>query len=360
MTTFTDPGEAPAPRSPDTPIGEEPPDVENGNDKLRVKVKLTSINLILNEDGFRLATLSLSAGDVSVLLRSPTMRIAARLGNLTFVDDFSADEPKEMLSIQGDEVADLQYETFDPTESGTYPGYDTSVYLRSGSFKFTFNEEPVHRILVFFSKFARMKAVYDAATAAAAQRATEVSTMIPKMHYDIIISTPIVVFPRDEVDSKDIVTANLGEISVKNKFEVSRDTVVTKINAGLREIRLTTTIYSDGKANSLQILEDVEINVDLTMTQSVNPTREIDVPATLVSGAQLVIATSSRLTADACRADRCENVGRQDEFDTSPVWLPHLAVQVDPARFRNGRVGSGSRLVCRSRPFASHGPSESH
>jgi vacuolar protein sorting-associated protein 13A/C len=283
MTTFTDPDDTAAPASPDTPVGEEPTEEEVGNDKLRVKVKLTSINLILNEDGFRLATLSLSAGDVSVMLRSPTMRIAARLGNLTFVDDFSADEPKEMLSIQGDEVADLQYETFDPTELATYPGYDTSVYLRSGSFKFTFSEEPVHRILVFFSKFARMKAVYDAATAAAAQRATEVQTMIPKMHYDIVISTPIVVFPRDASESKDIVTANLGEISVRNEFEVSDDRVVTKISAGLSKVRLTTTIYTGGTANDLQILDDVQLGADMVLTQSANPGQEIDTPATLVS-----------------------------------------------------------------------------
>lgn len=291
MTTFTDPENADAPVSPDTPVGEELPEIENGNDKLRVKVKLTSINLILNEDGFRLATLSLSAGDVSVMLRSPTMRISARLGNLTFVDDFSADEPKEMLSIQGDEVADLQYETFDPTEDATYPGYDTSVYLRGGSFKFTFSEEPVHRILVFFSKFARMKAVYDAATAAAAQRATEVQTMIPKMHYDIVISTPIVVFPRDASESKDIITANLGEISVKNEFEVSDELVVTKISAGLREVRLTTTIYAGDQANDLQILDDVQIGAEVTLTQSATPAKEIDTPGTLVSGVPL---TSSR------------------------------------------------------------------
>jgi len=281
MTTFTDPEDAPSP-SPDTPLGEELPVVENGSDKLRVKVKLTSINLVLNEDGFRLATLSLSAADVSVLLRSPTMRVAARLGNLTFQDDFSADEPKEMLSIQGDELADFQYETFDPTDKSTYPGHDTSVYLRSGSFKFTFIEEPVHRILVFFSKFAKMKAVYDAATQAAAQRATEMQTMIPKMHYDILIHTPIVVFPRDELHSKDQIAANLGEISLANVFEVSDEQVITKIKFGLREVRLTSTLFHDGEAHSLQVLDDVHIGVDVTLTQNVDASKALNSPATLV------------------------------------------------------------------------------
>ncbi|ORY90221.1 hypothetical protein BCR35DRAFT_261800 [Leucosporidium creatinivorum] len=282
MTTFTDPEDAPPP-SPDTPVGEELPVIENGSDKLRVKVKLTSINLVLNEDGFRLATLSLSAADVSVMLRSPTMRVAARLGNLSFQDDFSADEPKEMLSIQGDELADFQYETFDPSDKATYPGHDTSVYLRSGSLKFTFIEEPVHRILVFFSKFAKMKAVYDAATQAAAQRATEMQTMIPKMHYDILIHTPIVVFPRDELNSKDEIAANLGEISLVNEFEVSDEQVVTKIKFGLREVRLTSTLYHEGEAHSLQVLDDVHIGVDVTLTQNVDSTKALNSPATLIA-----------------------------------------------------------------------------
>lgn len=284
MTTFTDgPNAQVVAPSPDASSGEEDSLVDVGNDKLRVKVKLTSIVAVLNEDGFRLATLSLSAADVSVLLRSPTMRVAARLGNLSFVDDFSSSKPREMLSIQGDELADFQYETYDPTDSVSYPGHDTLVYLRSGSLQFTFIEEPVHRILVFFSKFAKMKAIYDAATQAAAQKANEMGTQVSKMHYDILIRTPIVVFPRDETDSKDSIIANLGEISLSNKFEVSDDQIVTKIQAGLRAIRLTSTLYNEGKANSLQILDDVTIGVDVTLHQNIGLAKNSDSPATQVS-----------------------------------------------------------------------------
>lgn len=284
MTTFTDgPNAQVVPSSPDASSGEEESLVEAGNDKLRVKVKLTSIVAVLNEDGFRLATLSLSAADVSVLLRSPTMRVAARLGNLTFVDDFSSSKPREMLSIQGDELADFQYETYDPTDSVSYPGHDTLVYLRSGSLQFTFIEEPVHRILVFFSKFAKMKAIYDAATQAAAQKANEMGTQVSKMHYDILIRTPIVVFPRDESHSRDSIIANLGEISLNNKFEVSNDQIVTKIQAGLRAVRLTSTLYNKGKSHSLQILDDVTIGVDVTLHQNIGSAKNSDPPATQVS-----------------------------------------------------------------------------
>lgn len=280
MITFTDAGEPVPPPSPDASLEELAP-LEESTDKLRVKVKLTSIVVVLNEDGFRLGTLSLSAADVSVMLRSPTMRIAARLGNLSFVDDFSSDGPKEMISIQGNELADFQYETYDPADLTTYPGHDTLIYLRTGSLKLTFLEEPVHRLLSFFSKFARMKAFYDAAAAAAAQRATEMQTRIQKMHYDILIRTPILVFPR-ETDQKDIMVANLGEISLTNSFEETEEKVVTRIQAGLRSVRLTSTLHVRSEPYSLQIIDDVNVTVEVASTQLVDTSASTITPATQV------------------------------------------------------------------------------
>ncbi|GAA6061937.1 hypothetical protein JCM10212_001505 [Sporobolomyces blumeae] len=284
MTAFTDPNDASTPSTPvASEVDEEEAMKEASTDKLRVKVKLTSINLILNEDGLRLATLSLSAADVSVLLRDPTIRVNARLGNLTLEDDFSSTAPQEMLSIQGDEFADFRYETYDTSDKSTYPGYESSVYLRSGSLRFSFRTEPVHRILVFFTKFGRMKAVYDAATQAAAQRATEMQTMIPKMHYDILIRTPIVIFPDEEGSTDDVVTARLGEISLSNQFDVTDERVVTKIKFGLHEVGLESTFHHAGEAHTLEMLQDVRIDVGVKLFQNVDPKKELSGPATLVN-----------------------------------------------------------------------------
>jgi vacuolar protein sorting-associated protein 13A/C len=284
MTTFTDLEDTSAPPTPAASLDDEEVGLEEiSTDKLRVKVKLTSINLILNEDGLKLATLSLSAADVSVLLRSPTIRVSARLGNLTLEDNFSTTTPQEMLSIQGDELADFRYETFDPLDKSTYPGYESSVYLRTGSLRFSFRTEPVHRILVFFTKFGRMKAVYDAATQAAAQRANEMQTLIPKMHYDVLIRTPIVVFPNEDGSPKDVVTARLGEISLSNEFEVSKEQVITKINFGLHEVGLESTFEHDGEPHTLEMLQDVRIDVNVKLYQNVDQSKELETPGTLVS-----------------------------------------------------------------------------
>jgi vacuolar protein sorting-associated protein 13A/C len=102
----------------------------------RVRVKLVSANLIFNEDGIRLATLSMGEGGVNVLLDGPTMRVDGRLGSFLLSDDLTKSEqhrPREerkILSIDGDQVADFVYETFDLQNSQTYPGYDTAFQLK--------------------------------------------------------------------------------------------------------------------------------------------------------------------------------------------------------------------------------------
>ncbi|SPO25926.1 related to VPS13 - involved in regulating membrane traffic [Ustilago trichophora] len=258
----------------------EPPAANTGDmerkEKLRVRVKLNSIVLRLNNDGSLLATLTLSTADVAVMLRGNTIRVAARLGSLLLYDNAkrSVADPhfKKLLSIQGDELADFTYETFDEADAASYPGYDSSIWLRSGSLKFTFVEEPIRDLLQFFSKFAQMKAVYDAATLAASNQASQLQERVDKMHYDVIIKTPIVVLPRS-ADSPDVMTANLGEIYAKNTFAV-RDNkeAITKIEAGLRHIRLASRMRYGSQEYHVQMIDDVNISLDMIQSDRAGAT----------------------------------------------------------------------------------------
>ena len=85
MTTFTSPGDA-------AQQG-KPKEIEDANqdnevakpveqDKIRIKANLKRVAVILNNDGIRLATLSLSSAEVGVFLMGKTMHVTARLGNL--------------------------------------------------------------------------------------------------------------------------------------------------------------------------------------------------------------------------------------------------------------------------------------
>ncbi|KAG0143880.1 hypothetical protein CROQUDRAFT_660682 [Cronartium quercuum f. sp. fusiforme G11] len=283
MNTFTDTNPQPNPtESGANKTGDhlQPPQVygnEVNHEKLRVKAKLRTIAFVLNDGGTKLATLSLSAADVSVLLNGPAMRVNARLGSLTLRDDTEASKSSQfrnLVEIQGDDLADFQYETFPRIEHSS-PGPDSMVYLRSGSIQFTFVDDILHRILVFFSKFARMKAVMDAASQAARQQASDLAQTDSRMSYDVLIRTPIIVFPR-EGSSTDSLIAHLGEINASNTFSWPDGKLVTKTEAGLHNIRLTSQFYHDNKCHSLQLLGDV--NIDVVMASFSELNRSTDVP----------------------------------------------------------------------------------
>jgi len=257
---------------------DEEPEKKPDGDKIRIKAQLSRIAVILNNDGIRLATLSLTSAEVNVFLMGQTMRVGARLGALDLVDDInqgvSEDSAlRKLVSIQGDELADFRYETFDPA-SPSYPGHDNSIYLRSGSIKINFLTEPFRKIMEFGVKFGKMQAIFNAARQAAATQASKVQESAGKMHFDILIKTPIVAFPRMVVtDSpeRDMVTAYLGEIYANNKFvplesEDGEVDTANKLSAGIHNIRLTSTFhYPDHQSEELEMID--KVNLDFNITQ---------------------------------------------------------------------------------------------
>ncbi|OCK84928.1 vacuolar protein sorting-associated protein 13 [Lepidopterella palustris CBS 459.81] len=248
-------------------------------DKIRIKAELKQITVILNNDGIRLATLILNSGDVGIFLIGGTMRISGRLGNLSLIDDInqgvSAESSlRQLMTIEGKNLADFSYETFD-AESEAYPGYDTSIVLKAGSIKVNFLTEPFRKIMEFAVKFGKMQAIFNAARQAAANQASQIQERANKMHLDIVISTPIVVFPRMVINDKpdrDTLTANLGEIYAKNTFVPLDDSkfsdVANKLSAGIRNIKLTSNLhYGYNQSEELELIDKVDLDFNITMVE---------------------------------------------------------------------------------------------
>jgi vacuolar protein sorting-associated protein 13A/C len=215
----------------------------------------------------------LTLANVNIMLRNGTMRVSARLGNLS-LEDLTDDEVanpafKKLLAIEGDELAEFSYETFDSTDKETFPGFNSSVHLKAGSLKFTFMEGPVHSLFGWAMRFAQLKAVYDAASQAAVQRASEVT----RMHFDVLINTPIVVLPRDGLVSADMLVLRLGEIFAKNRYLGDPNDTST-IDAGLRGISVSSEMVHDGKKETLKMVDDVTISA--TVKQAGGETHRSD------------------------------------------------------------------------------------
>ena len=246
-------------------------------DKIRIKIKLTSIALILNNDGIRLATLRLNTADVGIFLAEGCLNVDARLGSLSLQDDVNlgADENsslRQLVAIEGDELADFRYQTFD-SKAKSYPGYDSKVYLRSGSIKVNFVEEPFRKIIQFLVKFGKMQAIYNAARQAAANQAGQIQDTASQMLFDVIIKTPIVVFPRAMVPGRqrDTLTAHLGEIYASNQFapiKASKSGAsANKLSAGIRNTKLTSKFHFDqNKSEELEMINKVDLDFKVVYT----------------------------------------------------------------------------------------------
>ena len=235
--------------------------------------------VILFDNG-QLATISMSTADVNISLKSNgTLQVLTRLGNLSITDDspaLSKDPPmKHLLSIEGDEFAELQYETFDPTERTAHNGFNSVVKLRAGSLKFHFLERPLRDVFRFLSRLVRLKVLYDAAAQAAVQRASEVE----RMGFDVKIETPILIFPDDTTKSQDALTMRLGEVCASNKFVGDTSTIYSSLSG----IQLASTTYIDGKPSDLKIIEDIEINAQIIQNSGIDRTQDLDSPDYKVS-----------------------------------------------------------------------------
>ena len=236
------------------------------------------VAVFLINDDVQIATLSLSTAYVAILLRANTMRINGRLGSLALNDDSAirtaSPDFKRILSIEGDNFADFTYQTYDPADHETYTGVKSSISLQTGSLKVHYLEHTLHDAYFFMMKLAKLKGLYDAATVAAVQRASE----IERMKFDVSISTPIIVFPSDAQNSLDVITLRLGSLKAHNSYDANNNCTT----AGLHGIQLASRLYYDSEPAELKIVDDIDINAEVIQKGDIDRSKDADIPATQV------------------------------------------------------------------------------
>lgn len=239
--------------------------------KLRLFVKLASVEVTITDAGSRIATLSLSTADASVLL-SDTMDVHVRLGSLSLSDDSGTETSsldfKKLMFIEGDHLAEFRYVTFNPRDPETQKGINSSVSLAAASVTFHYLEQPLHDTYVFLLKLARLKGLYDTATEVAVQRASE----IERMGFNISIKTPIVIFPSNPSSSRDSLTMRLGEITASNTYQGA----IPRTEASLRGMQLVSTIFYDGNPSTLKMIDDITIAAEIIQSGGSSNTHRPD------------------------------------------------------------------------------------
>ncbi|KAI0932190.1 hypothetical protein AcW2_000882 [Taiwanofungus camphoratus] len=316
---------------------------QNSVEKIRVVLKLAGIQVILINNDIRLGTLSLSTANVSILFRANTMRVNARLGSLDLHDDSEMETAvptfKQLLSIEGDNFADFQYQTFDPADKDTYTGIRSSVRLITGSLKLLYLEQSLHDMYLFVAKLAKLKGLYDAAAEAAVQKASE----IERMQFEVSIKTPIVVFPSDPLRTRDVLTMRLGELTARNSYEGDTN----RINASLRGIQLSSRFYYENEPSVLKMVDDIDANTDILQTSGIDRAKDTDHPDTqitikisdvrmhltqyqyglLVTLSQSIPRVLAGVPEGFAQASESSVLDRSSAIEKSLVSIPHVELQ---------------------------------
>ncbi|KAJ2539905.1 Vacuolar protein sorting-associated protein 13 [Coemansia sp. RSA 1853] len=290
--------------------------IKEALDTIRVDVRFKGTDFSLcHDDGTPIALLSVTAATMRVLL-TQQMLVEATIGNITLADQLDLmpsdessavpetkqfnhqaqqDPRRLLLYIKGDELADFRYETFD-TSSPNYPGHNATAKLRLGAAHLTFIERPLCELLLFGSRFSAMHGLFEAARQAAAYGTTQLTEEMigsgNKCHFDVVMSAPVITFPRDGIVpyssssdlgnsnrlGVDVIVAQPGELTISNEFttvhEVGRDWDVNHISLALQRIGLKSEFVIDDDTSEhgsfgqrgeqvLQMLEDVDYKMDM-------------------------------------------------------------------------------------------------
>ncbi|KAJ2722137.1 Vacuolar protein sorting-associated protein 13 [Coemansia sp. Benny D115] len=274
--------------------------IQRALDTIRVDIRFKGTDFSLcHDDGSPIALLSVTAATTRVIVTKEIL-VEAKVGNIKLADQLDLapvakedyDPRRLLLYIKSDELADLRYETFNP-QSLNYPGHNAAVKLRLGAAHLMFMERPIRELMLFGSRFSAMHGLFEAARQAAAYGTTQLTEEMmggtQKYHFDVIMSAPVIGFPRDGIvpydtttgdDHKtvDMLVAQPGELTISNEFttvrEMGRDWDVNHISLTLRRIGIKTVfVFDDDTSDNtafgqpgeqvLQILEDVDYNMDM-------------------------------------------------------------------------------------------------
>ncbi|KAI8057703.1 hypothetical protein BDF22DRAFT_772292 [Syncephalis plumigaleata] len=205
--------------------------------KTKIVADMSAVSLVFADTRRSIAVALLEDMHAGLLLADDTIRLGARLGNFTMMND------------KGDAKL-LEF-----------------VYLHTGSMKFTFLDEVVRDLVVFANQFTQMQSLYDKAREAAVESAAQLQEQSKNIRLDVTVLSPILVLPLE--GSSELIRAHLGEISLQNEFHMDphgpAGSQLDNMKIRIRSIFVESIFdVQQAKLQQLQVIEDVHISLDLT------------------------------------------------------------------------------------------------
>ncbi|AMD21022.1 HEL259Cp [Eremothecium sinecaudum] len=265
LNTFTDPTAV----LPEDVLRHNEPDTVDAPGKINMKLSMDGITVVLNDDSIQLVSLELSAAELLLFILPESMKASAKLGGLQLTDKISEDLPedsifRQLISMNGNEVVELVYETFDPTNNPH--DYTSRLDYKTGSMTVNVVEQSLHKIINYFAKFQKMKGLFDRARLAAYDQAGNLD-VVNNMKLNVLVYAPVIRFPKfiDPSTGKyDDVTFFLGELFIENTFINGGNGLLNRIKTGIRRGKFTSLFnLENNEIQKLYMMDDLDLHFDI-------------------------------------------------------------------------------------------------
>ncbi|XP_023259065.1 vacuolar protein sorting-associated protein 13A isoform X2 [Seriola lalandi dorsalis] len=322
---------------------------------LHIRADLRCLKVFIRGQKARISEISIEGLVSQVLMRKKEMEVLANLKNIVILDCDKDAFYKKAVSIADKEVFDFRMVNYtDATEGDAYldmSKVDTSVSLTVGCIQVIFLNKFVSSILAFINNFQEAKEALAEATAQAAEKAAsgvkELAERSTRIALNVHFNAPVIFLPQSS-SSSNVIVADLGLLSVKNRFSKQPCTSDAKIPpvVDIMTVRLTdlkmfrTTYINERFQGETQLLKPVSLDLEIQRNLSSNwyhsiPDIEITAhlkPMTLILSQDDMIVVLRTLS---------ENLSEKSDAVPPPASLPTTEPSSDSVSNKESQ-GSGT------------------
>uniref|UniRef100_A0A8C8IVL6 Vacuolar protein sorting 13 homolog A n=1 Tax=Oncorhynchus tshawytscha TaxID=74940 RepID=A0A8C8IVL6_ONCTS len=220
-----------------------------------------------------------------LLMRKKAVEVLANLKNIVILDCDKEALYKQVASDTGPDEEVFAFRMVNHTEATEGDAYldmgkvDTSVTLTVGCIQVIFLNKFVSSILAFINNFQVAKEALAEVTVQAAEKAAtgvmELAERSTRISLDVDFNAPVVFLPQSS-SSANVIVADLGMVTVKNRFamvpsqmHVKIPPVMDTMTVGLSDLKMYRTTFEEGRfQGEIQLLKPV--NLDLSIQRNLS------------------------------------------------------------------------------------------
>uniref|UniRef100_A0A8C6Q3J4 Vacuolar protein sorting 13 homolog A n=1 Tax=Nothobranchius furzeri TaxID=105023 RepID=A0A8C6Q3J4_NOTFU len=252
---------------------------------LHIRADLHCLKVFIRGQKARISEISIEGLVSEVLMRKKNMEVQANLKNIVILDCNKDALYKKAVSIADKEVFAFRMVNYtDATEGDEYldmSNVDTSVTLTVGCIQVIFLNKFVSSILAFINNFQEAKEALAEVTVQAAEKAAsgvkELAERSSRIALSVHFNAPVIFLPQSS-SSENVIVADLGRLSVKNRFakkpfksDAAIPPVVDIMTVKLTNLKMFRTTYKDGQfRGEMQLLKPVCLDLEIQRNLSSN------------------------------------------------------------------------------------------